>query len=85
MAQLSPSVLSKKCLRDDDHKDELTPRSDPYNVRGSREVGLARRSNAWSQDDGSDPREGYVQKLRIMFLKQKNAFSYQFRYRLLDL
>ena len=28
---------------------------------------------------------GYVQKLRITFLKQKNAFSYQFRYRLLDL
>ena len=34
MAWLSPSILSKKCLRDDDHKDELTPRPDPYNVWG---------------------------------------------------
>ena len=35
MAWLSPSVfIEKKRLRDDDHKDELTPLSDPYNVRG---------------------------------------------------
>ena len=35
MAWLSPSVfIEKKRLRDDDHKDELTPRSDPYIVQG---------------------------------------------------
>ena len=28
MARLSPSILSKKRLRDDDHKDELTPPPD---------------------------------------------------------
>ena len=34
MARFIPSVYRKKCLRDDDHKDELSPRPDPYNVRG---------------------------------------------------
>ena len=71
MARLSPSVLSKKRLRDDDHKDETTLDWIPATRGGSREVGLARRPNARSQDDGSDPREGYAQKLRITFLKQK--------------
>ena len=71
MARLNPSVLSKKRLRDDDHKDEPTLDQTPTTRGGSREVALARRLNAQSQDDGSDPREGYVQKLRITFLKQK--------------
>ena len=34
MARLSRSVLSKKHLRDDDHKDELTPQPNPCNIRG---------------------------------------------------
>ena len=69
MARLCPSVLSKKHLRDDDHKDESTLDQTTTTRGGSREVGLTRRPNAWSQDDGTDPREGYVQKLRITFLK----------------
>ena len=53
MAWLSPSVESKKCLRDDDHKDEPTLDWTPAMRGGSREVGLARRLNARSQyDDG---------------------------------
>ena len=32
MAQ--PLSFIEKRLRDDDHKDELTPRLEPYNVRG---------------------------------------------------
>ena len=49
MARLSPSILSKKRLRDDDHKDELTLDRTPAMRGGSREVGLARRPNARSQ------------------------------------
>ena len=63
VARLSPSVLSKKRLRDDDHKDEPTLDRTPATCGGSREVGLARRPNACSQDDGSDPREGYVSSI----------------------
>ena len=36
MAWLSPSVLSKKCLRED-NQDELTPRPDPCYAWGLEE------------------------------------------------
>ena len=52
MARLSPSVLSKKRLRDDDHKDEPTLDRTPATCGGSREVGLTRRPNTRSQYDG---------------------------------
>ena len=45
--------IEKKCLRDDDHKDEPTLDQTPTMHGGSREVGLIRRPNARSQyDDG---------------------------------
>ena len=76
MAWLGPSVLSKKCLRDDDHKDEPTLDRTPATHGGSREVGLTRRPNAWSQNDGSDPREGVHTKTKKNISETKNAFSY---------
>jgi len=85
VARLSPSILSKKRLRDDDHKDESTLDHTLATCGGSREVGLARRPNARSQDDGSDPREGVRTKTKNNVSETKNAFSYQFHYRLLDL
>ena len=45
---LSPSVLSKKRLRDDDHKDEPTLDRTPATRGGSREVALTRRPNTSS-------------------------------------
>ena len=85
MAWLSTSVLSKKHLRDDDHKDKPTLDRTPAMHGGSRKVELARRPNAWSQNDGLDPRDGVRTRTKNNISKTKNAFSYQFRYRLLDL
>ena len=45
MAQ--PLCFIKKCSRDDYDKDELTLDQTPTTRRGSREVGLTRRPNAW--------------------------------------
>ena len=50
MAQ--PLHFLKKCLRDDDHKDEPTLNRTPTMCGGSREVGLIRRLNARSQYHG---------------------------------
>ena len=76
MARLSTSVLSKKHLRDDDHKDEPTLDRTPATRGGSREVGLTRRPNAWSQDDSLDPTEGVHTKTKNIVSETKNAFSY---------
>ena len=66
MARLSPSILSreKKCLNDDDHKDEPTLDQTPATRGGSREVGLVRRPNMWSQNDNLEPKEGVRAKTR---------------------
>ena len=49
------------------HKDEPTLDRTPTTCRGSRKVGLAKRPNTWSQNDGSEPREGVRAKTRDVF------------------
>ena len=41
---------------------------------GSKKVGLARRPNAWSQNDGSDPREGVRTKTKNNVSETKKRF-----------
>ena len=42
---------------------------------GSREVGLTRRPNVWSQNDGSDPREGVRTKTKNNVSETKKTLS----------
>ena len=60
----------------DDHKDEPTLDWTPATRGGLRKVGLARRPNAWSQNDGLDPREGVRAKTKNNISKTRDAFSY---------
>ena len=69
----APPFYRKKRLRDDDHKDEPTLDRTPTTRGGTREVGLARRPNARSQDDGSDPREGVRTKTKNNVSKTKKT------------
>ena len=59
-----------------DHEDKPTPDRTPATRGGTRKVGLTRRPNARSQNDGSDPKEGVRAKTKNNVYKIRDAFSY---------
>ena len=71
------SELAKRDTRGYDHKDEPTLNRTPATRGGSRKVGLARRPNVQSQNDGSDPREGIRTKTKKNVSKNNRRFLLQ--------